>query len=145
MMDAVLMVHAGATLFMTGVIWFVQTVHYPLLGAVGEERFAAYEAKHTVLATRVVAPPMLAELATAIWIAWHPPLGVPAAAAYAGLALVGTIWMSTWAAQVPQHRILERGFSPRAHRRLVRTNWIRTLAWTARTVLALFWLACAMS
>lgn len=30
-----LLVHAAVTLYMTGVIWFVQVVHYPLFSCVG--------------------------------------------------------------------------------------------------------------
>jgi hypothetical protein len=54
-----------------------------------------------------------------------------------GLVLLVLIWGSTLALQVPQHRRLERGFDAAAHRRLVRTNWIRTFAWTARGIIAL--------
>jgi hypothetical protein len=38
---------------------------------------------------------------------------------------------------VPQHRRLERGWGERAHRALVRGNWLRTAAWTVRAALAL--------
>ncbi len=31
---AVLYLHAAATIFMTGLIWFVQVVHYPLFSEV---------------------------------------------------------------------------------------------------------------
>ncbi len=31
-----LILHAGATLYMAGVIWFVQIVHYPLFSRVGQ-------------------------------------------------------------------------------------------------------------
>ena len=33
--DVLLLVHAASTLFMAGVIWFVQVVHYPLMASVG--------------------------------------------------------------------------------------------------------------
>ncbi len=36
--DWLLFVHAAMTLFMVGVIWFVQIVHYPLFRGVGEAR-----------------------------------------------------------------------------------------------------------
>jgi hypothetical protein len=39
--------------------------------------------------------------------------------------------------QVPLHTRLARGFDPAAHRQLVRTNWLRTLAWTLRALLLL--------
>lgn len=34
-----LLVCLGSTLYMTGLIWFVQAVHYPLLGEVGPGSF----------------------------------------------------------------------------------------------------------
>jgi hypothetical protein len=38
------------------------------------------------------------------------------------------------------HAVLGRGFDDAAHERLVTTNWIRTLAWSARAAI-LAWLA----
>ena len=35
-----LLVNAATTLFMVGVIWFVQSVHYPLFSRVGEAAFS---------------------------------------------------------------------------------------------------------
>ena len=57
----ILIAHAAATLYMTGLIWFVQVVHYPLMAAVGRDGFAAYESAHARLTTFVVAPGMLVE------------------------------------------------------------------------------------
>ncbi|HEX2205610.1 MAG TPA: hypothetical protein VHG91_20025 [Longimicrobium sp.] len=48
------------------------------------------------------------------------------------------VWLSTALLQVPMHGRLERGFDAAAHRRLVATNWVRTVAWTARGVLLLW-------
>jgi hypothetical protein len=56
---------------------------------------------------------------------------------YVGLVLLAAIWLSTFGLQVPLHRRLELGFDDDAHAALVRTNWIRTLAWTARGLLLL--------
>ena len=117
----------------TGAIWFVQIVHYPLFSLVGQPRFSEYEREHVRRTGRVVAGPMLAELASAMAIVWV----VGGTLAWIGLALVGVIWMSTWIWQVPAHRRLEAGFDAAAHRRLTRTNWVRAAAWTARSVIAL--------
>ena len=38
-----------ASLFMTGVIWFVQIVHYPLFANVSRSAFAEYERRHANL------------------------------------------------------------------------------------------------
>ncbi|ANM30128.1 hypothetical protein ABI59_11910 [Acidobacteria bacterium Mor1] len=136
-MHAVLYVQAAATLFMTGLIWFVQWVHYPLFARVGSG-FEAYQVEHMRRTGFVVGPPMLAEAAAAGWIALFPPPGVPRGAALAGLGLLAAIWISTWLSQVPSHRRLLQSFDETAHRRLVRSNWVRTLAWTLRSLVALW-------
>lgn len=122
---------------MTGLIWFVQIVHYPLFAAVGREGFAAYEAAHSRLTTLVVAPVMLIELASGA--ALLVTGGVPRLAAFAGLGLLGVIWVSTALLQIPSHAALSFGFSDEAYRRLVATNWLRTAAWSLRAALV-FWL-----
>jgi hypothetical protein len=38
--EAVLLTCVASTLFMTGLSWFVQVVHYPLFAAVGPDAFA---------------------------------------------------------------------------------------------------------
>lgn len=134
-------VHAAATWAMVGLIWFVQVVHYPLFAGVGPAGYARYAAEHARRTTWVVALPMLAELATGAALAlWRRPAFVGAGAAWAGLALLGVVWASTALLQVPRHDELARGFDARAHHRLVRGNWVRTAAWTARGALVL-WLA----
>jgi hypothetical protein len=57
----VLLANLAATLFMVGVIWFVQVVHYPLFSRVGSEKFSLYPKAHSRLTTYVVGPPMLVE------------------------------------------------------------------------------------
>lgn len=131
--------HAFVTLFMTGLIWFVQLVHYPLFGRVGKSDFAAYEAQHTRRTGRLVGGPMLLELGLAAALAWSPG----GTAAWCGLGLLGIIWLSTAVSQVPLHRRLEKGYDQDAHRRLVAGNWVRTIAWSMRGLLALLMLAAA--
>lgn len=147
-MTAILVVHAAATLYLAGLIWFVQVVHYPLFERVGREEFPEYERLHAERTTRVVAPAMLAEAICAVVIVVKskadapllPFLSAPAPArgwALLGLGLLSVIWISTFALQVPRHRRLALGFDAEAARSLVATNWIRTLAWTARAGIAL--------
>ncbi len=132
---ALFLVHLCATLFMTGVIWFVQVVHYPLFDAVGREVFSSYSRLHTSRTSWVVMLPMLVELATALWLLGAPLPQLPTWARWSGLALLVVIWLSTAALQVPMHSRLEQGFAADAHSFLVSTNWIRTVAWTMRAVL----------
>ena len=135
----ILLLHVAATLAMFGVIWFVQVVHYPLMADVGAAGFQNYEATHMRLTSLVVAPLMLTEFVTALLLV-AGFAGKPVTGWWIGLALLGVIWISTFALQVPAHAKLTQGFDAVAHARLVNTNWIRTLAWTARAALVL-WLA----
>lgn len=59
---------------MTGSIWFVQIVHYPLMDAVGPENYNEYHRRHQNRTSYVVGPVMLFELATAIallYLGWQ--------------------------------------------------------------------------
>lgn len=136
-MTALLLAHAGATLAMGGLVWFVQVVHYPLFARVGDQAFPAYEAAHTQRTTRVVAPLMLVEAVTAGALA----VAEPGALTLVGLALVVLLWLSTAFVQVPLHRALTAGFAAPVQRRLVATNWARTALWTGRGGIALALLA----
>ena len=142
-MRTLLLVHAGVTLYLCGLVWFVQVVHYPLMAAVDEASFAAYETAHTRRTGWVVAPAMLLEAALAVALPFARPNGVPAWLPACGLLLLAPVWVSTFALQVPMHRILAERFDAAAHRRLVSSNWIRTVAWTARAVLSLAMVALA--
>jgi hypothetical protein len=125
----VLLANAVATLFMTGLIWFVQIVHYPLFAAVGSAEFPAYSRAHQSLTTFVVGPPMLIEALTASVLVFVRPAGVPAWLPWSGLVLVGVIWISTALLQIPAHGRLSAGFSEETGALLVSTNgtlWSRT-------------------
>jgi hypothetical protein len=122
---------------MVGLLWFVQLVHYPLFGAVGEPGFRAYAGQHQRRTTWVVGPPMLLEVATGAWLALHPPAPLGRPLFVAGFVLLGVVWLSTALLQVPRHTELGAGYSARAHGALVRTNWLRTVAWSARGALVL--------
>jgi len=124
---------------MTGVIWIVQVVHYPLFAGVGQDGFAEYATDHARLISWVVVPAMFAELGTAIGLAFRPE-GFHFFA-YAGLLLVVAIWGSTFLIQVPLHERLASGFEESTHRWLVSSNWIRTALWSVRSILVMGWIS----
>ena len=122
--------------YLTGVCWVVQLVVYPALMLVGKAEFARYHAAHTRRMGWVVAAPMVLELALAAWLAWatYPTWG--AGQALGQLALVLVVWLVTVFVSVPFHNRLEAGgYNYIVLDGLTRTNWLRTLAWTARTAL----------
>lgn len=135
--DGVLLLHVVSTLLMVGVIWIIQVVHYPLMAFADRNRYPAFQRAHERRIGWVVIPLMLIELVTAVALAMAPWSPVPRALARIGLALLAVIWASTFSLQVPRHRRLQRGFDQVAHERLVRSNWVRTVAWSARGMLVL--------
>lgn len=122
-----------SSLLLTGLVWFVQWVHYPLMAQVGQAAFVRYEQEHTRRTSWIVAPLMLLELGTAIWLCWQPPY----ASLVWGINLGGVValWASTFLIQVPLHNRLSIVFEADVHRRLVATNWLRTALWTLRSML----------
>ena len=140
-----LLTHAAATLYMTGLIWFVQIVHYPLAGQVGDTVFSAYQAGHMSRTAWVVIPPMLTELACAGLLVVARPEGVPAWSVWLGAALLALIWGSTALFQAPTHSALLTGPDPAKLSFLVTSNWLRTVGWSLRGGLAVAMIAWAWS
>lgn len=127
----------AATWFMTGLIWFVQVVHYPLFAQVGEPGYRRYQSSHMERTSWVVVPVMAVELVTAGSAIWLPAPYASSGSVWVGLALLGSIWTCTFMLHVPAHARLAEGFDLPTQRHLVAGNWIRTLAWTIRALLLL--------
>ncbi len=143
MAHTLLLLHVGVTCFMCGLIWLVQIVHYPLFAHVGRAEFSAYQRQHMRRTSWVVAAPMCIEGATAVALLFWSPVGVPLAGLWVGFAFLVGLWASTYFWQVPRHELLLRGFDRGAHQSLVRGNWLRTLLWSARALLVLFFVHAA--
>ena len=141
----ILLSNVVSTLFLVGLIWMVQVVHYPLLDDIGKQNYVDYQKRHQNNITYIVGPMMLIELATAIMLLWYPIDGVDKSLIYAGIGLVALIWLSTALIQVPCHEKLVKGFDPAAYKWLVNSNWIRTIAWTARGGLVTWMLVRVLS
>jgi hypothetical protein len=130
---------------MAGLCWIVQLVHYPLLARLAREQpemLPSIASEHASRTTLIVAPAMLIEAASCVLLIMRAPEQPLATLAGAGLVVV---WASTFGVQVPLHGRLQRGGPNVAAvaRRLVVSNWIRTLAWTLRGVVALMMMAPA--
>lgn len=131
-----LLVTAAAAWFMAGVGAVIQLVHYPLFALVGEDGWAGYHAQHSRRITWIVLPAMSVELVGSLVLAASPPDGTSGAVAIAGAACALSTWVLTGLAAVPAHTDLGRGFTPVAHRRLLRADRPRPVAWAAHGVLA---------
>jgi len=133
----ILSLHCASTLALLGLIWFVQVVHYPLFSLVGREHFVEYERLHQMRRTWVVAPLVSIEALAASLILVSNLTSAERTLAWFGWILLLLIWLSTAFLQVPLHRRLAAGYDSQTATRLVRSNWVRTIAWTVRGVIAL--------
>ena len=137
-----LLLHLASTWYLVGLCWLVQRVQYPLMDLVGRSEYAAYEQAHVSRIGPVVAPIMLLELGSGIALLISAEDPFRSNAFFVAMGLLIVIWLSTFLIQVPLHGTLSDGFDDPAHTALVSSNWIRTLAWTARGGL-LLWVAAA--
>jgi hypothetical protein len=142
--DALLAIQAISSAAMCGLIWFVQVVHYPLFARTDTADAPGYADENQRRTAPVVIPPMLLEAATAAIIAASPPPGIGRPAALVGLAMVAALWLSTLLVQMPLHaRLKQDGHTPAVVAALVQSNWVRTILWSARALLAIWMLQAA--
>jgi hypothetical protein len=130
-----LLMHLAATWYMTGLIWLVQIVHYPLMQMVGREGFIAYSIRHQSATSLVVGPPMLVEVATAAMLLSLDAELRRSPWFLASCGLLAIVWLSTALWQMPLHRALLDGFDEGKVRALVQSNWVRTIAWSVRAAI----------
>ena len=133
-----LALNLAATFYLTGVIWIVQFVQYPFFADIDPQKFTRYHDDYRFWITPVVAPPMIVELLTAILLVFYAPAAIGSKLLWLALALTLLVWASTFFVQVPLHERLAGGFDAETHAALVRTNWIRTVLWSLRAVLVLY-------
>lgn len=139
-----LIANSVATMYMVGLIWMVQIVHYPLLSLVSVERAPDIAREHQHRTGNVVGPAMVIEgVSTLGLLVWRPDNvwwilpwvnGV-----FLAVALGCTIFLS-----VPLHEKMANNPHDEVGRRLVVTNWPRTIAWSIRGVICVVMLTQAM-
>lgn len=125
----------ACSLFMTGLIWFVQIVHYPLFHSVPKAEFKEYEHWHRWRTSSVVLPIMFIELVTSFWLLLTNLNSTQRPTILSGALFVVVIWVSTIFLQMPIHFKLQTGKDTERIKQLVSSNWIRTVSWTARSIL----------
>ncbi|MFT7616681.1 MAG: putative membrane protein [Planctomycetota bacterium] len=134
----VFLLHCGTTLYLTGLIWTIQLVHYPTFRWVDPERFVEFEEFHTRAMCWVVIPAMVIELITGIALVWIVPrvdVSFWTPFVYANLILVVLVWLSTFFLSVPLHETLSQQRDAAKIDKLVKTNWLRTVFWTLKMLL----------
>ena len=119
--------------YMTGVIWLIQLVHYPSFFFVEGTRFREFSILHQNRMGFIVGGPMLVELFTACYSLFFDQSFLIILA----MILLAIIWYVTFFVSVPLHSKLSRGWDEVSCKRLVQTNWWRTMGWSLRLVILL--------
>lgn len=128
-MTAVLLAHIFGTFVMTGLIWFIQIVHFPLIQLISKPNRLVYCKCMAGLTNWVVLPPMIVELITGVILLVYQPHSFEW---QIGLILLALLWISTFAVQMPLNRKLAHGGDDKVANLLTQTNWIRTVLWSLR-------------
>lgn len=139
-MKIILIIHIVSTIFMTGLCWFVQIVHYPLFRIIENNKFPAYERKNAITGF-ITVPVMIIELISGLISLYNYQDNLH----LLNIVLLSFIWLSTMIFQVPIHLKLMQVASPKLITKVIKTNWIRTLSWTARTLLLSYLIWTAIS
>ncbi len=140
MTDTVLRLHLFACFAMTGVIWLVQLVQYPMFAYVAPERFAAAHAMHSQNITLLVFPLMGLELGTGLYLLFATEAAGGPVGAILNVISVLALWGITAFIFVPLHNQLAiGGYDLAVLERLVRLNGWRTAIWSGRAVVWLLW------
>jgi hypothetical protein len=135
--NAVETIQLASTLCMVGVIWVAQLVLYPAFRHVEASSFPDYHRHHSRWISVVVGPLMLMEAGSAVYLTFTG-VTFDSGVQWVAFALLIAVWITTAFVQVPIHSHLAQGKNDRLIRRLVITNWIRTLLWTAKGLLLAF-------
>jgi len=125
------------TAFMTGVIWLVQLVNYPLYPHIKPDNFTDFQTDHIKKITPLVAPVMITELFSSLALIVFTPNNfyktqIPNLFLI-NFCIVVIIWLVTFYYSVPNHQKLKEGWDSKLHAHLVQSNWTRTIAWTLRS------------
>jgi len=111
---------------MTGIIWMVQLAIYPLFGRLQGQTFDDYHTRYMTQVTHIIAPFMFLEASTCALCLYLGPWDTQ----LLPTLLLALVWASTAFIQVPQHKNL----TPETVPALVRSNWLRTIAWSLRLI-----------
>lgn len=111
------------------VLWLVQIIIYPSFLRIDSRQLVDWHRSYTFRVSFVIMPLMLGQLGLAI-------LGAIGEGAvlidFVVLALVLICWSLTFFVSVPIHRAIDAvNLSQKTLQALVRTNWPRTILWTA--------------
>ncbi|MEZ4827383.1 MAG: hypothetical protein R3C61_14050 [Bacteroidia bacterium] len=133
---ALLLTCFSLNLYLTGISWFLQIIHFPLFERVGPNQFHDYHRTFSQRKQFLILIPSLAAIACAAILLWIQPWGTNMLLIKANFGLTALAMGASIVLVQPLHKILaSHGYSDKAIRQLTRVNWVRTAAWTAGSLM----------
>ena len=135
-MDTFFALEIFSTFFLTGLIWTVQLVHYPSFLFVADSNYKSFQTFHMRKITYIVAPMMLLELLLSAMNLYR----YQSESFVIGFIIVSLIWINTILWNIPLHKKLLQKKELPIIRKLIVANWPRTILWTLKSLLLLYFL-----
>ena len=102
------LIHFISTIFMTGVIWIVQLVHYPSFFFISEKKFIDFEKFHRYRISLIVLPVMILEIFSGFFLVYKYPGLFLTNVFISSLIILLVIWVTTFGVSVPMHEKLSK-------------------------------------
>lgn len=126
------LISSFSSCMMSGVIWIIQVVHYPSFHYIESSQFQNFSNMHRKNITFIVGPLMCIELLSSIVLF---KITASYSMQLANLLTLAGIWFVTIRFSIPCHMQLSEQKNQAALKRLIRTNWTRTVLWNSRCIL----------
>ena len=127
------LIHLVSTAIMVGAIWIIQLVHYPSFYYIDKNNYMKFQNFHMNRISYIVIPAMSVEIFSGLLIIY---LGLKNDILFTiSMTFLILIWISTALLFTSIHQRLTNGYELSLIKKLVKTNWLRTILWSLRLAL----------
>ena len=135
LISAALIGNLCASVFMTGIVGFIQIVQYPLLNNVSSFDFSCYYKKYISRIAWIVYPVMIIEICFASWLSFLPVQSTSQIPILSTYILLAASTLITFLIQIPLNQKLQLAFNPVLLSKISFYNRIRLISWALRTLI----------
>lgn len=136
MIQLILILNLTASFMLCGLIWTIQLVHYPSFHFFEKAEFESHMSSHKFRISLIVVPLMLTELISSAILGFYAERLI--FLHQVGFVIVVAIWLITFFIQVPLHTKISNDYNEESVTKLVRTNIIRTILWSLKSLLGMY-------
>jgi len=135
LISAALVGNLCASVFMTGIIFFIQIVQYPLLHNISTFDFSCYFKKSNYRISWIVYSALVIEIGFAIGLSFLPVRAVMQVPILITYMLLAAATLNTFLIQAPMTQRLQLAFDRELLSKVMFFNGVRLVTWTLRTIL----------